>query len=573
MNDTAWGKRAAQIRQPHFRNPYQTGWIPNRLSSHSMEFVKRATWWQEVLRWLLITAVNSLLTATLFLLHADAATAGILYLMFVVWAATLAGPAASFYLALISALAFDYYFLEPRFSLGLSGVQSWLAMLAFVVSCVMVGRVAERARRQTRQAEQRREDVERLYELSQEMMLHDDAAGLIREIPRLVEHNFALDAVMLYVRDEDRVYSSVPNPPTQGSACSPETMREALRAVSTAWEPNSELAGGYTPMNLVFGMNSVGTLAWKPANLSREVATSVAAQVAIAITRAHAIEAFARVEAARSADRLRTALIDSLTHELRTPLTAIRAAATTLLEMHGLDDDTRTELATIVDEESSRLDSLIGEAMEVAEIESDGIRIRPEPLHTGTFLEQAAEQSHDQLAHHRVTIIVQQPDTPVWFDPHIIGRVLRHLLENAARYTPAQTRVLLRSRRGLGKLEFVVEDDGPGIDSHDLPLIFEKFYRGRHRVASAKGSGMGLSITRALMAAHGGGIDASSSLGQGTIFRLWIPLVERNPNLSREEDSPGAIEDLQSAELTDARAEASSHPARRKSGLHAVDGP
>jgi two-component system sensor histidine kinase KdpD len=240
------------------------------------------------------------------------------------------------------------------------------------------------------------------------------------------------------------------------------------------------------------------------------------------------------LEAARAADRLRTALIDSLTHELRTPLTAIRAAATTLVDGSGLDDETRLELATIVDEESSRLDSLIGEAMEVAEIESDGIRVKPEPQHTGTFLEHAVEQSHDQLAHHRVTIIVQQPDTPVWFDPHVIGRVLRHLLENAARYTPANSRILLRSRRIQDRIEFLVEDDGPGIDAHDLPLIFEKFYRGRRRITTAKGSGMGLSITRALMAAHGGAIDVTSTLGRGTTFRLWIPLVEKSPGQSSE---------------------------------------
>jgi two-component system, OmpR family, sensor histidine kinase KdpD len=533
-----------------------------------MQFIEPFALVREGLRWLLVTAVAIFTTSVLVLLHADSSTAGILYLVLVVWAATLAGRALSIYLAVIAALLFDYFFLQPLYSLGLSGSQSWLAMFAFIVSCITVGRVAERARRQTRQAEQRREDVERLYTLSQEMMLHEDAAGLIREIPRLVEHNFALDAVLLYVRDEDQLYSSVPSVPVPGSPVlfAPEPMREALRAVSAAWEPNSELPQGFTPMNLVFGMNSVGTLAWKPATLSREVATSVAAQVAIAITRAHAIEASARLEAARAADRLRTALIDSLTHELRTPLTAIRAAATTLLDGHGLDEETRTELATIVDEESSRLDSLIGEAMEMAEIESDGIRVRPEPLHTGTFLEQAVEESHDQLVHHRVTIVAQQPDTPVWFDPHLIGRALRHLLENAARYTPANSRILLRSRCGLGKVEFLVEDDGPGIDAHDLPMIFEKFYRGRQRVTAAKGSGMGLSITRALMAAHGGAIDVQSTPGRGTIFRLWIPLVEKSPNLVPEavtETAPEAPAAIPAA--------AARHPFRRKSDPAEVD--
>jgi two-component system, OmpR family, sensor histidine kinase KdpD len=481
---------------------------------------------EEGIRWLGATLATLGISTFLVLIHADSGTAGIVYLALVVWFATVAGRAVSIYLAVIAAILFDFYFVEPRFSLNIAGFHSWLSMTAFIVSCVVVSRVAERAMRQTHQADQRREDVERLYALNQEMMLHGDSSDLVREIPRLVEQNFALESVLLYVRLEDQLYGSIP--PT------PPTVAAALRTISASTEMDTGQLEGYAAMNLVFGMNSVGTLAWKPVTLSREVAASVAAQVAIVITRAHAIEASGRLEAARSTDRLRTALIDSLTHELRTPLTAIRAAATTLLDGYGLDDASRRELAMIVDEESSRLDSLIGEAMEIAEIESDGIRVRPEPIQLETFLEQAVEQSHGDLASHRVTIDSEVAagalDGPVWFDPHLAGRALRHLLENAAHHTPAGSRILLRSRRLPGEIEFLVQDDGPGIDAKDLPLIFEKFYRGKNRGANAKGSGMGLAITRALLTAHGGSIEVESAPGRGTTFRLLIPTTEKSPD-------------------------------------------
>ena len=488
---------------------------------------------QRSLRWLAATTVILLVSGTLMLLRADASTAGIVYLVLVVWCATVAGRDLSIYLAVVCGLLFDYYFLPPLFSFDLTGFHSWLSMTAFVVSCIVVGRVADQARRQTRQAEQRREDVERLYALGQEMMLHEDAAGLVREIPRLVAHNFALDAVLLYVRDEDQVYSSVP--------LDSSVIIDTLRTASSTQEP-TELPEGYMLMNLVFGMTSLGRLAWKPDTLSREVAASITAQVAIVITRAHAVEVSARLEAARSTDRLRSALIDSLTHELRTPLTAIRAAATTLLDGYGLDEEGRTELATVVDEESSRLDSLIGEAMEIAEIESDGIRVKPEPLLMAPFLEQSVEQSHDQLAGHQVMIDVQLPDIPVWFDPHVIGRALRHLLENAARYTPAGSHIRLHGRRAADSLEFLVEDEGPGIDADDLPLIFEKFYRGKNRNEAVKGSGMGLAITRALLTAHGGTIDVESAPGRGTIFHLRIPIVERSSAAEQDLQAPSMRE-------------------------------
>jgi two-component system, OmpR family, sensor histidine kinase KdpD len=534
----------------------QSGNHSNGLSSVRMNLLlsagekasKRTGWLRRCVDWMLATSVTVILTGALQLLHANATISAIVYMVVVVLFATLAGQALSAYLAAVSAILFDYYFLAPLHSFAIYGFQNVLALAAFVGSCLVVGRVAERARRQTRQAERRREDVERLFILSQEMMLHDDAAGLIREIPRLVEHNFALDAVLLYVRDEDKLYSSIPG---SGSGVEvadsnltdqvpTEHLRDILRVASTAWESHSELAGGYFALNLVFGMKSVGTLAWKPAALSREVATSIAAQVAIAITRAHAIEASGRLEAARSADRLRAALIDSLTHELRTPLTAIRAAATTLVDGQGLDSETRLELATIVDEESYRLDSLIGEAMEIAEIESDGIRVQPEPVHVETFLEDVVQESQSILSSHHVSIDLKGLEQPVWFDPHLIGRVFRHLLENAASYTPSGSRIVLRCRRESGNIEFDVEDNGPGIDVKDLPLIFEKFYRGRQSGTTAKGSGMGLAITRALLTAHGGSITVESRPRHGSRFQIRIPLVERNASEGRKAISESA---------------------------------
>jgi two-component system sensor histidine kinase KdpD len=298
-------------------------------------------------------------------------------------------------------------------------------------------------------------------------------------------------------------------------------------------------------------LRPVGALGWQPAKLSREVATAVSAQVAIALTRATAIEASARMEAAREGERLRTALIDSLTHELRTPLTSIRAAATTLLQGEGLDDASRQDLAAIVDEEASRLSALIGEAVEMAEIDANVVQVHLVQQHPRALLDQAVEESRKVLANHRVLIAVEEPgnlgepgkpdrqdrqgrqdkpDKPAWFDPHLLGRVLRHLLENAARFTPAGGRITLRSRHEGDRLVFCVEDSGPGIDPLDMPLIFEKFYRGKKSAAAGKGTGMGLAIVRAILAAHGGGIEATSLPGQGASFRFWVPLMEKEPN-------------------------------------------
>jgi signal transduction histidine kinase len=170
----------------------------------------------------------------------------------------------------------------------------------------------------------------------------------------------------------------------------------------------------------------------------------------------------------------------------------------------------------------------------MAEIDANVVKVNLTQEPTRALLERAVEDSHMLLAHHEVVLETAEPDAPVWFDPQLLSRVFRHLLENASRYCSRGSRVTLRSRRHEGRLEFIVEDNGPGIDPIDLPMIFEKFYRGKKAGTRGKGSGMGLAIARAILKAHGGGIEATSAPGAGTIFRFWVPLVESQSAVDRK---------------------------------------
>jgi two-component system sensor histidine kinase KdpD len=485
-----------------------------------------------ILRWFLATATAMFTTFLLVWLGVNSTTAGMVFLVLVVWSASQAGIILSLYMAALCALSFDYYFLPPARTLRLVGAQAWVEMISFALGCVVVSRLAERARTQALRAEQRQADVGRLYALSQEMMLFEDADRLLRELPGLIDRIFALDGVILYVCDHDRFYSSTGE--------TPASIRAHMQSLTEGLSPTLVPLAGYHSTSLMLGLRSTGALAWRPESLSREVSAAISAQVSIAVARSIAIETTARVEAAREGERLRTALIDSLTHELRTPLTSIRAASTTLVEGEGLDEAARLDMARIIDEEAARLDLLIGEAVEMAEIDANVVKVKLSPQNPRTLLEQAVEESRKILASHKVSIVVEDEDRPgsdesatgesVWIDPHLLGRVLRHLLENVANYTPPGSRVKLSSKRSDDRLEFFVEDNGPGIDALDLPLIFEKFYRGKRNTGQRKGSGMGLAIIRAILKAHNGGIEASNIPGGGARFRFWVPLIEREPS-------------------------------------------
>jgi two-component system sensor histidine kinase KdpD len=501
---------------------------------------------RQALYWIAATATAALATLVLTWLGANSTTAGMVFLVLVVWWATQAGIVLSIFTAILCAICFDYFFLPPVHTLRLEGAQAWVAMVSFAISCIVVSRLSERARQQALQAEQRQADVERLYALSQEMMLFEDADRLLHDLPGAIGRIFALEGVILYVGDYDRFFSS-----TSGL---PASVQLHMQAVTQGLNPTAAQFAGYQATALNLGLRPVGALAWRPDTLSREVATAVSGQVTIAVARSIAIAATTRIEAAREADRLRAALIDSLTHELRTPLTSIRAAATTLLEGQGLDEVGRLEMVRVIDEEAERLDLLIGEAVEMAEIDANVVQVKMSSQHPRALLDQAVEESRKILVAHKVTIRPEssdglahgdeparrdepaqgdgpaQSDQPAWFDPHLLGRVLRHLLENVASHTPPGSRVTLISERSDDRLDFYVEDNGFGIDAQDLPLIFEKFYRGKRGSSRRKGSGMGLAITRAILAAHGGGIEASNAAGGGARFHFWVPLIEKEPS-------------------------------------------
>lgn len=486
-----------------------------------MSLMKLGNLSQTAIGWIAVICAVPLITLLMLRIGTDASAAGLLYILIVVAATARAGSRAAMLTSVVCALLFDFYFLPPTGTLFVGGAHELIALGAFLLCSFVVGRVAEQASRQAALNDQRRQDVERLYALSQEMMLYEDGSRLLRELPRMIDRIFALDGVVLYVADQDRFYSS--------SAEMPMSIQASLRAMSFGHNPTLVVPGGITARALTLGLRTVGALGWRPSTLSREVSTAISAQVAIALTRASATEATARIEAARESERLRTALIDSLTHELRTPLTSIRAAATTLVECGG--DELTSELAAVVDEEASRLDALIGEAIEMAQIDAHVVKVQLAPIMQRALLEQAADTSRAALAGHPVVYDIEGDDAPVWLDAHLLGRVFRHLLENAARHTPSGGRILLRTRRKGQRVEFAVEDSGTGIDAADLPFIFDKFYRGKgaQNTGKKKGTGMGLAIVRAILKAHGGSIEVVSQPGHGAAFRFWVPLLERDP--------------------------------------------
>ena len=222
-------------------------------------------------QWLGATLAAVLTTVGLAMAGARAATAGMVFLVVVVVTAAQAELVIALYSALLCAISYDYFFLPPLHTFTLAGPQEWVSILTFAVSSVVAGRVSERARKQKDQAEQRREDVERLYLLSQEMMLHEDAAALIRDLPSIVARICALGSVVLFVQDRDEYVST--------EAELPALFKANLREVTDGASAAIASQDGYEAHALMVGMRAVGAIAWKPASMARKCAGPIAIRV------------------------------------------------------------------------------------------------------------------------------------------------------------------------------------------------------------------------------------------------------------------------------------------------------
>jgi two-component system sensor histidine kinase KdpD len=217
-------------------------------------------------------------------------------------------------------------------------------------------------------------------------------------------------------------------------------------------------------------------------------------------------------------------LLDAVTHEFRTPLTAIKASAETLLSGVDLERSQRTELLNVINEESDRLNRLVGEATEVAQLDAHKIELRIRPYQIREAVDAAIEESKPTLSHHPLEVAIPDGLPPVPMDLDRIAEVLQQLLDNAGKYSPPGTPIRITAELCGSELMVSVADHGSGVDDIEQTMIFEKFYRGRNQRVSIQGTGMGLAIVKAIVELHGGTVGITSQIGRGSVFHFTLPV-------------------------------------------------
>jgi two-component system sensor histidine kinase KdpD len=451
-------------------------------------------------------------------LHLNHTTLALAYLLGVLAISASWGLQQSVFMSVIATLAFNYFFLPPIGTFTVADPQNWIALFAFLVTAVTASELSERARSGARTAVERRQELERLYAFSQLLLSSDNPAELLNLIPRHMVESFSIRSAALLLSNRNDIYRS--GPAIDGLES------QDLQMTCVRGEPRFDAVHEVAFMPLRMGMRVIGCMGVAGSTLSGQTLEAIGSLVAISIERAGAVEKLSRAEAARESEQLRSVLLDSVTHEFRSPLTAIKASVTSLLGSANLSPAEKQELLTIIDEESDRLNRLIGEAAEMAQLDANKVEFRFQAAPIQGPVTEALEVLKQLLSQHPVDIRIPADLPNARMDPAHIREVLVHLIENAAKYSPvgAPIRITAEAKNNEQMITVSIADRGPGIDDFEQSLVFEKFYRGRNQRVQVHGTGMGLAICKAIVEAHGGRLGVTSQLGHGSVFYFSLPV-------------------------------------------------
>ncbi|MFG1402020.1 DUF4118 domain-containing protein [Xanthobacter sediminis] len=471
----------------------------------------------------------------------DVRNLALVFLMGVLGSAVTAGLWPALYACVLSALAFNYFFLEPRYTLTIQDPESVLALVFFLVVAVTASNLMARVQRQAEAARQRARTTEDLYLFSRKLA----AAGTLDDVLWATAHQIALMLkvrVVILLPEGDALAVKVGYPPD-------DTLVEAdLAAARWAWEHEHAAGRGadtlpgarrlYVPLK-----SSRGTLGVIGLDDDRQgplltpgqqrLFEALADQAALAIERIQLVADIDHAKRAAETDRLRSALLTSISHDLKTPLSAILGASGTLRDYWtSMSEPDRADLLATVIDEAERLNRFIANLLDMTRLETGAMRPNASFHFAGDIVGAALRRASKILARHGVEVDIP-PDLPMLkVDAVLFEQVLFNLLDNAAKYAPAGSTVRIEGRRAGPAVVLRVADEGPGIPPDDIERVFDTFYRVRKADHVRAGTGLGLSICRGFIEAMGGTIWVANRTDRsGAVFTLRMPIPADTPDL------------------------------------------
>lgn len=482
-----------------------------------------------------LASVVTAVIATPLLAVFNLVNIAMLFLLTVVLVAVRLGRGPSVLATVVGVLAFDFFFVPPRFSFAVSDLQYVMTFGVMLAVGLITGHLTAGLRYQAKVASHREARSLALYEFARDLSGFLQTEQITEATQFVIQSAFRAKAILLLPDEEGRLQL----PESAASGLDMGIAQWAFDKVEAAGISTDTLPSSpYFYLPLVAPMRTRGLLAIAPENRSwilipeqRQQLDTFAALAAIALERVHYIEIAQGALLHMESERLRNSLLAALSHDLRTPLTSIvgisEALSTSKPEL-SLKQQTMTQALYA---ESLRMSALVANLLDMARIQSGEVKLDLQWQAFEEVVGSAIRISAPQLKEHQVQTQLANDLPLVNFDAVLIERVLCNLLENAAKYTPEGSRITLSVNLLESNLQVMVYDNGPGLPAGKEEAIFEKFTRGE-RESSKPGVGLGLAICRAIVEAHHGHIRAAKSPdgGAGILFTLPLGLPPQMPD-------------------------------------------
>ena len=521
---------------------------------------KRGLWPKFKIRWPYISGfIDAALAVSIATLvswplwpYVPLASLSISYLLAVLIVAMRHGLTVSVFASAISFLSYNFFFTVPYYSFAVTQHESVVALLVFFISALFTGTLASRLKAQVETMRAAQSRTETLYDFSRKIA----SVSNLDDVLWAAAHHLAVTlncrSVILMPSEDGELKIMQGYPPVNhldpkdwgAVRWAYEKAEEAGQGTATL--PASEwLFIALSTLNKPLGV--IGVQFNKHAHFhdleTKRLLEAVEDQIAVAVERTQFASDLEETRIKAEGEKLRSALLNSVSHDLRTPLVSIIGAATSLSVENTLREEDRKALLMNVLSEAKRLDRFVQNLLDMTKLGYGAIEPHRAAVDLREIVGTVRNDLKNILKGHKVTADIEKHLPPVNVDPVLIGQVLVNVLENAAKYSPKDTSIEIAAETKEDRVLLSITDQGPGIPVEDREAVFDLFYRVRAQDRQVSGTGLGLAIAKGFVEANGGSISAKTAKdGEGTRMEIMLPLADnkqiRNWRYERRKKDP-----------------------------------
>lgn len=493
--------------------------------------------------WAFVTTVCSSLVSWLMIGRFELANIVMVYLLGVVIMAARFGREASFLTSFLSVLAFDFFFVTPYYTFSVADAQYLFTFLIMLLVGIVISHLTSNMRAQTKVASHRERRARVLYALSEELAVSRTLSEAAKVSVKHIQAEFGGSNVLLFPAEGGRLIYPLDMP-------MPESLRSCDLGVAQWVFDHNQIAGQgtdtlpgadavYLPMSGFRGV--IGVLALRAANLrrvflpeQRRLMDTFINQIVQTIERVRLSDDAQQSQMRIESESLRNSLLSAISHDLRTPLASIVGAASTLVDKDAeLSPADREELGLTIYDEALRMSNLTNNILDMARLDAGKAQLNRQWYPLDEIIGGALARLKKKLEGRIINTKLPDGLCLVRLDAVLIEQVLINILENACKYTPVGSPIDISAERTVHTLKVSIADHGQGIPIGEEEKLFDKFYR-LDKEGSQSGVGLGLSICKAIVVAHGGLIGANNRPEGGAEFYFVLPMDEAMPELEAE---------------------------------------